>query len=88
MVFLLQLDEAIAVFESGFGVVYRAGTNDYEKSAVLVTALNDLNRLVSALEDGFSRLLRLRDLTLEEVWGCERIVATDAPILRVGGISN
>jgi hypothetical protein len=68
--------------------VDRARANDYEKSAILVTALNDLDCLIAALQNGLSRLLRLRDFALEKVWGCEGVVATNAPILRVGSISN
>ena len=50
--------------------------------------MNNFDGLIAALEDGFSRLLRLRNLTLEEIWGCEGVVATNAPILRVGSITD
>jgi hypothetical protein len=70
------------------GVVDRAGADDYEKPAVLVTALNDFDCLIAALQDGVSRLLRLRNLALEEIWGCKRVVTADAPILRVGSIAD
>lgn len=59
----------------------RAGTNDYEQSAVLVAALDDLDCLVAALEDGFSRLRCLGDLALQKVGRCEGVVAANAPIL-------
>ena len=54
LVLLLHLDEAVAVLESGLGVVDRAGTDDDKKPAVLVAALDDFDGLIAALENGFS----------------------------------
>lgn len=57
-----------------------ARADDYEKPAVLVAALDNLNRLIAALQNGFSRLGRLGDLALKKIWRRERVVAADAPI--------
>lgn len=46
-----------------------AGANDDEEAFLLVAALDDLDGLVAALEDGGFGLGRLLDLMLEQVGG-------------------
>jgi hypothetical protein len=60
-----------------------AWADDDEQPALGVLALNDGDGLIAAGEDGFARLGRLRDLALQEIGGCEWVVAADAPVLRI-----
>lgn len=77
---LLGLKEEIAVFEGSFGVVDRAGSYNDKQALPFVGALDNGDGLIAALGDCGFRLGSLGDLGLEQIRGCERVVALDAPI--------
>lgn len=78
LVFLLQLQKLVAVFEGHGGVVDGAGSDD-DKETVLVgvCALDDGNGLLTALHDRLVRGLCQCDLMLQEVGGSQRVVSAD-----------
>lgn len=85
---LLELDEAIAVVKGGIRIVDGAGTYNDEKTAVGVGVLHDMGTFVAAFEDCLFRGLGLGNLVLEEVGGCERVVAANAPVFGGGLVAN
>lgn len=54
-----------------------AGTDDDEKTAILISALHDFDGLIAPVEDGLFRFGGLWDFVLEEIGWCEGIVAAD-----------
>lgn len=76
-VFFLQLEQSVAVVESGDRIVDTAWSDDDEETAVRVCALDDGNTLITTLEDSSFGSGSLGDFVLEEIRWCERVVATD-----------
>lgn len=61
--------------------MYGAWAYNHQQALLLVYALDHSGDLLTALDDGALRLLGLGDLMLEQVGGCERVVATNWSIV-------
>ena len=88
LVLLLELEQAVAVLKGGLGVVDGAGADDDHQTALGIAAVDDVGGFVACLN---SRLLgtgRLGDLVLEQIGRGQRVVAADAPVLRVLGVAD
>lgn len=78
LVFLLQLQKLVAVFEGHGGVVDGAGSDDDEETVFVgVCALNDGNGFLTALHDRLARGFCQCDLMLQKVGGGQRVVSAD-----------
>lgn len=77
-VFLLQLEQTIAVLQGHIGIVDRAGSDDHHETLLLlIGTMNDCHSLIAALQNRLPRFIGQCDLMLKEVrWG-ERVVADD-----------
>jgi hypothetical protein len=85
---MLQYHQTVAVFEGRGRIVDGARSNDDEKSVLGVSAIDDFNRLDASREDcGFGED-GLGDFVLEQIWGGERIVALNAPVLGILFVAN
>ena len=77
LVLLLELKEAVAVFEGHGGVVDGAWSDNDEETVLAVFALDDGAGIGTAFQDRLSRCVGQCDFMLEEVWWGEWVVATD-----------
>lgn len=78
LVFLLHLQQTVAVFESHCGVMDGAGADDDQQATLVgVGTMHDGDGLLTALHDRFLRDLCQGDLMLEEVGGCKRVVSSN-----------
>lgn len=80
---LFELEQPVTVFQGSFGVMDRAGPNNNEQSLVGISALDDLDSFIAALEDGLFRLGGLSYLMLQQVRRSERIVTSNPPVFGV-----
>jgi hypothetical protein len=67
MVFFFQFEEAVTIFQRRDWVVDTAGTDDDEKAAKRVSALNSSDAIISTGQDGLFGICGLRNFVLEEV---------------------
>lgn len=70
-------EQHVAVGKCGYRVVDRAGADDNQQSILCIAAIDDGLDLLAAFEDCALRLRSLLDFVLQQVGGCEGIVATN-----------
>jgi len=87
LIFLLHLQQPIAVLQRGIGVVHAARPDDGEQAVFGVFVLDDIDGFGAGGNDGGFGGLGLPDFVLQEFGGDERVVAFDAPVFGGGGVA-
>ena len=77
LVLFLLLQQQIAVFEGGLGIVDRTRADDDQQPLLLIGAMDDGDGLITALEHGLFGLGGLRNLVLEKVGRRKGIVTAN-----------